>query len=96
MPDVTPAATHVTDVMLSPLTAGTFGTSYIATGDFSNTGFSGFGIGVVGTALPININYFTGHKLAAANQLNWGVNCSTADRAISIPASKPPSARAFR
>ena len=84
VPDVTPAATHVSDVILSPGTPGTFGTNYIATGDFSNTGFSGFGVGVAGSPLPLGIGYFTGTKQATAHLLNWKVNCSSADRATMV------------
>jgi len=84
IPDVTPASTHATDILLSPNAAGTFGTNYIATGDFTNTGFSGFGIGVTGTALPITINYLNGTKQATGHLLNWKVNCNTSDRATMI------------
>ena len=84
VPDVTPSTTHVSDVMLSPNTAGTFGANYIATGDFNGTGFSGFGIGVAGVALPININYFTGSKQSAGHLLSWKVNCTTSDMATMV------------
>lgn len=81
IPDVTPSNTLVSHVMLSPGTAGVFGSNFIATGDFNNTGFSGFGVGVAGSPLPLNVGYFTGTKQATAHLLNWKVNCASADRA---------------
>ncbi len=51
VPDVTPAAPHVSDVTLVTGTSGTFGTNFTIMGDFINTGFSGFGAGVPGNAL---------------------------------------------
>ena len=51
IPDVTPGVPHTTDVSLVTGTKGTLGTNYTIRGDFSSTGFSGFGVGVPGNAL---------------------------------------------
>jgi hypothetical protein len=51
VPDVTPAASHIADVLLVTGTKGTFGSNFTIQGDFSSTGFSGFGVGVPGNAL---------------------------------------------
>ena len=51
VPDVTPAAPHIADVSLVTGTKGTLGSDFTIRGDFSSTGFSGFGAGVPGNAL---------------------------------------------
>ena len=51
IPDITPAAPHTADVSLVTGTKGTFGSNFTILGDFSSTGFSGFGVGVPGNAL---------------------------------------------
>ncbi len=84
VPDVTPATPHTADVSFVTGTKGTLGTNYTIRGDFGSTGFSGFGTGVIGSALPIDINYFTGTKQAASHLLNWKVNCNTSLRATMI------------
>ncbi len=45
IPDVTPAASHINDVIIATATAAVFGTGKTVTGTFNNTGFSGFGVG---------------------------------------------------
>jgi len=84
VPDVTPATPHIADVSVVTGTKGTLGTDYTIRGDFSSTGFSGFGTGVVGVALPIDINYFTGTKQATGHLLNWKINCNNSVRATMI------------
>lgn len=53
VPDITPAAPHTADVSLVTGTKGTLGSDFTIRGDFSSTGFSGFGVGVPGNALLI-------------------------------------------
>jgi hypothetical protein len=51
IPDVTPALPHINDATMVAVASQSFGTNYALTGDFNNTGFSGFGIGVPGNPL---------------------------------------------
>ena len=53
VPDITPAAPRTADVALVTGTKGTLGSDFTLRGDFSSTGFSGFGAGVPGNALLI-------------------------------------------
>jgi hypothetical protein len=84
VPDVTPATPHTADVSVVTGTMGTLGANYTIRGDFGSTGFSGFGTGVIGFALPIDINYFTGTKQATGHLLNWKINCNTSAKATMI------------
>ena len=51
VPNVTAAIPHSADVSVVTGTKGTFGSDYTIRGDFSSTGFSGFGVGVAGNAI---------------------------------------------
>ncbi len=51
IPDVSPAVPHINDVQLATGTSGALGTNFTIMGDFNNTGFSGFGVGVPGNAI---------------------------------------------
>jgi hypothetical protein len=51
IPDVTPATPHIPDVTTGAVNPLAFGSNYALTGDFNNTGFSGFGIGFPGNPL---------------------------------------------
>ena len=51
IPDVTPALPHISDVTMVAVASQSFGTNYALTGNFNNTGFSGFGIGLPGNPL---------------------------------------------
>lgn len=84
IPDVTPAAPHVGDVIITNGTAGTLGSNYTITGNFASTGFSGFGVGISGQPLPIDISYFNGNKQGLAHILNWKVNCNASPRATMV------------
>lgn len=84
VPDVTPAAPHAANVIITNGNAGSFGTNYTTTGNFSSTGFSGFGVGISGMPLPIDISYFTGTKQGTAHVLNWKVNCNSSPRATMV------------
>jgi hypothetical protein len=84
VPDVTPLATHTSDVTYVSGTRGTLGADYSIRGDFGSTGFSGFGTGVLGVPLPISINYLTGTKLATGHLLKWKVNCNSSARATMV------------
>lgn len=53
IPDVTPAVPHTADVSTVTGTKGTLGSNFTIRGDFSSTGFSGFGVGVPGNALLV-------------------------------------------
>jgi len=95
IPDITPAAPHSSSVTVITATAATFGSHYTLTGDFNNTGFSGFGAGVPGfSVLPININYFTGARQAAGHLLNWKVDCNATPR-VTITLERSTDSRNF-
>lgn len=51
VPDVTPAVPHIADVSMVANTSAAFASGYAITGNFSSTGFSGFGVGVPGNPL---------------------------------------------
>jgi hypothetical protein len=95
IPDITPAAPHTSSVTVLSATPGTFGAHYTLTGDFNNTGFSGFGAGVPGfSLLPINISYFTGAKQAAGHLLSWKVDCNATPR-VTITLERSSDSRNF-
>jgi hypothetical protein len=73
VPDVTPAAPHLGDVMTVSAANAAYGTNYVISGDFNSTGFSGFGVGIPGSGvtLPITLVSFNGHKEGKSVQLNW-------------------------
>ena len=51
VPDITLALPYISDVSMVEATYGSFGSNYTITGDFNNTGFSGFGIGSTGNPI---------------------------------------------
>jgi hypothetical protein len=61
VPDVTSGAPHFADVALVTGTKGTLGSDYTIRGDFSSTGFSGFGVGVANTT----------YTWTGASSTNW-------------------------
>ncbi len=71
IPDVTPVASHAADVSVMIATQGAFGSDYTITGDFNNTGFSGFGAGVPSAPLPVTVVYFNGYKKEDYGVLEW-------------------------
>ncbi|MEO8405459.1 MAG: T9SS type A sorting domain-containing protein, partial [Chitinophagaceae bacterium] len=73
VPDVTPAAPHLADVSSVNATNAAFGSDYVISGDFSSTGFSGFGVGIPGAAstLPITLLSFDGRKEKNTVKLDW-------------------------
>ncbi len=73
IPDVTPGTPYVTDVLSTTLTKNNFGADTIITGTFSNTGFSGFAIGLLPApvALPANLLSFEGQKNGGNSVLRW-------------------------
>ncbi|HMK05667.1 MAG TPA: T9SS type A sorting domain-containing protein, partial [Ferruginibacter sp.] len=73
IPDVTPVNQHVADVSVIAATQGSYGSDFTITGDFNNTGFSGFGVGVPSAAspLPVTIVYFNGYQKNNYGVLEW-------------------------
>jgi trimeric autotransporter adhesin len=73
IPDVTPSTPHLADVSTVAASNGAFGTDYIISGDFSSTGFSGFGVGLPGSAttLPVRWLSFEGAKDKETALLTW-------------------------
>ncbi len=51
IPDISPSVPHISDVTMVAGTSAAFGNDYKITGDFNNTGFSGFGVGVPGNPI---------------------------------------------
>ncbi len=68
VPDVTAATPHVNDVLIVSGTATALGSNSVMTGNFSSTGFSGFGVGIPGCpSAP-----FTSDTTAAVcNKFTW-------------------------
>lgn len=71
IPDVTIATPHIADVSIIGTSQSTFGTDKTITGDFNNTGFSGFGVGVPASPLPVTIVYFNGYQKDNYGILEW-------------------------
>lgn len=73
VPDVTPSTPHLADVTSVAATNTAYSTAYVISGDFTSTGFSGFGVGIPGTgsALPITLLSFSGNKDGSTVKLNW-------------------------
>ena len=67
-------------------TRGTFGNDYTLTYTF-NSGFSGFGAGVAGTALPIELLDFTGRLQNNSVVLNWKTSFELNSRGFDIEKS---------
>jgi hypothetical protein len=71
IPDVTPATPHTSDVSTITATPGSLGSDYTIMGDFNNTGFSGFGVGVPSAPLPVTMVYFVAYKKEDNAILDW-------------------------
>lgn len=76
VPDVSPTTPHQTDVTTQQMTAGTVGSNFSATAEFTNASFSGFAVGTPGTLsspLPVTLLSFTGKLQNEFAQLQWTV-----------------------
>jgi hypothetical protein len=73
VPDVTASTPHMADVMVTGASNTAYGTDFSIMGDFNNTGFSGFGVGIpgTGTTLPVTLLSFNGHREGKAVKLEW-------------------------
>jgi hypothetical protein len=88
VPDVTPAVPHINDVSMVTGTSGAFGTNNTIMGDFNNTGFSGFGVGVPGNAL-LAANFRTKNSGNFTDGTIWQYNNSGTGY---VDALQPPGA----
>ncbi len=68
VPDVTAATTHVNDVLIVSGTATALGTNSVMTGNFSSTGFSGFGVGIPGCP---SVPFTSDTTAAVCNKFTW-------------------------
>ena len=75
VPDVTPANSHVSDVIVLPATIGTFGTGNIITSNLNASGFSGFGIGYPCSPVSGVLIWTGASNTTWANAANW--SCGT-------------------
>lgn len=73
IPDVTASVPHSADVSVVTGTKGTINTDYTITGNFSSTGFSGFGAGVAGNAI-LNADFITKSSGNFSNGSIWQYN----------------------
>jgi len=87
IPDVTPATPHVADVSVISTTQGAYSTDYTITGDFNNTGFSGFGVGVPSAPLPVTMVYFNGYKKDEHGILEWTTTAEYNNKGFEIEKS---------
>ena len=67
-------------------TRGTLGTNYTLTYTF-NTGFSGFGAGIAGAALPVHLLDFTGRLRNNEVALNWKTSSESNSKGFEIERS---------
>ncbi len=87
IPDVTPATPHSADVSIISGTPGTFGSDYTIMGDFNNTGFSGFGVGVPAAPLPVTMVYFNAYKKDDYAVLDWSTTFEQNNKGFEIEKS---------
>ncbi|MDH7463143.1 zinc-dependent metalloprotease [Chitinophagaceae bacterium 26-R-25] len=74
VPDIAPASKHSANVSYVNATNSQYASDFIVSGNFSNTGFSGFGIGIPGiTPLPIDFLSFKGAAINNKAMLDWEV-----------------------
>jgi len=71
IPDVTPANSHVADVVIAGATIGALGTHNKITSEFYNTGFSGFGAGYPCSPLSGVLIWTGAADTDWANPGNW-------------------------
>lgn len=71
VPDVTPGTPHSGDVSVLGTTQLAYGNDNSITADFNNTGFSGFGVGIPASALPVTMVYFNGYQKNNYAVLEW-------------------------
>lgn len=84
---VTPATPNAAGtIYIVPPTRGTLGTNYTLTYTFTN-GFSGFGAGIAGTALPVNLLDFTGHLKKNEVILDWKTSSESNSKGFEIERS---------
>ena len=85
--DVTPASPSGggTVNIVTP-TVSTLGSNTVITGSFSN-GFSGFGAGIAGVALPVKLLDFTGNMHAGTVELRWSTSSESNSRNFEVERS---------
>ncbi|MEO6538079.1 MAG: T9SS type A sorting domain-containing protein [Ferruginibacter sp.] len=72
--NVTPANPMTASVSIGSVSSNVLlGSNYAVTGDFSS-GFSGFGVGIVGSALPVKWLSFTGKLINSHSSLSWSTS----------------------
>ena len=87
IPNVSPSTPYTSDVMVVGSTNTAFGTSYVIKGVFNNTSFSGFGVGVPSSPLPITALSFNGYEKNNASVLNWTTSSEFNTRGFDIEKS---------
>ena len=71
IPDVTPATPFTADVSVAGITNVAYGTAFEIKAVFNNTSFSGFGVGIPASPVPVTSLSFTGYEKKNAAILNW-------------------------
>ncbi len=71
IPDVTVATPHFADVTIVGATSAAYGSDYTIKATFTNTTFSGFGIGIPSAPVPVTALSFNGYERNKAALLNW-------------------------
>lgn len=77
VPDVTPTTPRINDVILVTGSSASFGSNFTITGNFSSTGFSGFGVGVPGNPIS-TANFRTKASGNLTDPAIWEYNSSGA------------------
>jgi hypothetical protein len=89
VPDVTPVVPHVADVSIVNGAKGTLGPNRTILGTYSSTGFSGFGVGVPGSAvsnITVNLKLFLQGYYIGGSTMQPVLNNQT------VPSSTPTQA----
>lgn len=85
--NVTPANPMSASVNIGSVSANnTLGANYAVTGDFA-TGFSGFGVGIAGSALPVTWLSFTGVVSNNHSILSWSTSSETNSKNFDVEKS---------
>ncbi|CAN5266700.1 hypothetical protein BH09BAC2_BH09BAC2_01320 [soil metagenome] len=87
VPDITAATPHASSIIVAPATQGAFGTDYTIKSTFTNTGFSGFGLGVPAAPIPVTLVNFAAIDKNGFGLLIWSTENETNNKGFDIEKS---------
>ncbi|MEO7266088.1 MAG: T9SS type A sorting domain-containing protein [Ferruginibacter sp.] len=87
IPDVTIATPHFADVTIVGATSSAYGSDYALKATFTNTSFSGFGIGIPSAPVPVTALSFNGYERNKAALLNWTTTSESNNKGFELEKS---------